>query len=51
MEKARAAAISASFGGVLDADSLKMPVVPTREQMGEILLEVRKKALREEYGV
>ncbi|ORX33453.1 Isy1-like splicing factor [Kockovaella imperatae] len=45
------AAISATFGGVLDAQSLHMPEVPTREQMGEILLEVRKKALREEYGV
>ena len=50
-EAARAAAIAASFGGVLDADSLRMPIVPTREEMSQILLEVRKKALREEYGV
>ena len=48
---ARAAAISASFGGVLDADSLRMPLVPTREEMSQILLDVRKKALRKEYGV
>ena len=47
----QAAAIAARFFGVLDPESLRMPVIPTTEQMGEVLLEVRKKALREEYGV
>ena len=45
------AAMVASFLGVLDADSLKAPTLPTPEEMGKVLLEVRKKALRDEYGV
>lgn len=44
-------ALAASFLGMLDPESLKMPVLPTTEEMGKILLEVRKKALREQYGV
>lgn len=47
----QAAAIAASFLGVLDPASLRMPDLPTTEQMGQILLDVRKKALMEEYGV
>jgi len=46
-----ALALAASFLGVLDPESLKMPKVPSAEEMGKILLEVRKKALMEEYGV
>ncbi|GFZ45153.1 Pre-mRNA-splicing factor ISY1 [Saitozyma sp. JCM 24511] len=48
---ARQAAVAASFLSVLDPESLKMPTMPTTEEMGKVLLEVRKKALREEYGV
>jgi pre-mRNA-splicing factor ISY1 len=48
---ARQAAVAASFLSVLDPESLKMPTMPTTEEMGQVLLEVRKKALREEYGV
>ena len=45
------AAIAATFFGVLDPESLRMPRVPTAEEMERVLLEVRKKALRDEYGV
>ncbi|RSH91092.1 NineTeen Complex (NTC) component [Saitozyma podzolica] len=48
---ARQAAVAASFLSVLNPESLKMPTMPTTEEMGKVLLEVRKKALREEYGV
>ncbi len=48
---AQQAALAASFFGVLDPESLKMPTLPTKEEMGKVLLEVRKKALRDEYGV
>ena len=44
-------AIAAGFLSMFDPVSLKMPVLPTKEEMGKILLEVRKKALMEEYGV
>jgi len=45
------AATTANYFGMFEPDSLKMPEVPTHDQMAEALLEVRKKALREEYGV
>lgn len=45
------AAMVSAFLGVLDPESLKTPVLPGIEEMGKILLEVRKRALREEYGV
>ncbi|EIW73494.1 hypothetical protein TREMEDRAFT_24766, partial [Tremella mesenterica DSM 1558] len=44
-------AMAANFLNVLDPESLKAPVLPTVEEMGNVLLEVRKKALRDEYGV
>ncbi|WVQ96233.1 hypothetical protein IAU59_003337 [Kwoniella sp. CBS 9459] len=49
--QAQAQAQALSFFAALDPDSLKFPVVPTREEMEGVLLEVRKKALRDEYGV
>jgi pre-mRNA-splicing factor ISY1 len=45
------AATTANYFGMFEPDSLTMPEVPSHEQMAEALLEVRKKALREEYGV
>jgi hypothetical protein len=36
---------------VFDAASLAGPTLPSTEDMGKILLERRKAALREEYGV
>ncbi|WWD18558.1 hypothetical protein CI109_103011 [Kwoniella shandongensis] len=48
---AAAQAQAMSFLNVLDADSLKFPTLPTKDEMAKVLLEVRKKALREEYGV
>ncbi len=48
---AQQAALAASFFGALDPESLKMPTLPSKEEMGKVLLEVRKKALRDEYGV
>lgn len=48
---ARQAAIAASFLNVLDPESLKQPKLPTRDEMAQILLDARKKALMEEYGV
>lgn len=40
-----------SFLGMLDPESLKHPVMPTPAEMGQVLLDARKRALREEYGV
>jgi pre-mRNA-splicing factor ISY1 len=53
LDHAANAALTAATGflKVLEPDSLRMPVMPSQEEMGKILLEVRKKALREEYGV
>ncbi|KAK8858666.1 hypothetical protein IAR55_002895 [Kwoniella newhampshirensis] len=48
---AAAQAQAMSFLNVLDAESLKFPTLPTKDEMAKVLLEVRKKALREEYGV
>jgi len=45
------AATTANYFGMFEPDSLTMPQVPSHDQMAEALLEVRKKALREEYGV
>lgn len=45
------AALAVAFLSVLDPESLKNPVLPSVEEMGKVLLDVRKKALREEYGV
>ncbi|WWD04971.1 hypothetical protein V865_003042 [Kwoniella europaea PYCC6329] len=49
MKSAQSAALS--FLNVLDPKALQFPVVPTPQEMEGVLLEVRKKALREEYGV
>jgi pre-mRNA-splicing factor ISY1 len=46
LEHARAAAAYIPF---LDADSLLPPKLPTREEMEGVLLDLRKKALVEEY--
>jgi pre-mRNA-splicing factor ISY1 len=51
LAQARQAALARSFFSVLDPESLKAPVMPSVEEMGRVLLEVRKNALREEYGV
>ncbi|WVR06409.1 hypothetical protein IAU60_003440 [Kwoniella sp. DSM 27419] len=40
-----------SFFAALDPESLKFPTLPGREEMEQLLLDVRKKALMEEYGV
>ncbi|WWC88477.1 uncharacterized protein L201_003388 [Kwoniella dendrophila CBS 6074] len=40
-----------SFLSMLDPKSLQFPVLPNQREMEGVLLEVRKKALREEYGV
>ncbi|KAK4684522.1 pre-mRNA-splicing factor ISY1, partial [Tremellales sp. Uapishka_1] len=48
---ARQAAIAASFFSVLDPESMKAPVLASVQEMSQVLLDVRKKALREEYGV
>lgn len=44
-------ALARSFLGMLDPKSLEPPVMPTPEEMAKVLLDVRKRALREEYGV
>jgi hypothetical protein len=49
--QAQASAFAQSFGGLFDPSSLVAPTLPSQEEMGNILLEVRKRALREEYGV
>ncbi|WWC62690.1 uncharacterized protein I303_105287 [Kwoniella dejecticola CBS 10117] len=40
-----------SFLNVLDPQSLQFPTMPNTSEMEGVLLEVRKKALRDEYGV
>lgn len=40
-----------SFLSMLDPKSLQFPQLPNNQEMENVLLEVRKKALREEYGV
>ncbi|WWC70849.1 uncharacterized protein I206_104801 [Kwoniella pini CBS 10737] len=40
-----------SFLSVLDPQSLQFPTLPNASEMEGVLLEVRKKALRDEYGV
>lgn len=49
--KATAATIAASYLGVLNVEHLQTPTLPNAQQMAQILLDVRKKALMEEYGV
>ncbi len=49
-DPAMAARIS-SFFGVLSPESIQPPKQPTKQEMEQILLDVRKKALLEEYGV
>lgn len=44
-------AAAASFMSIFDPASLVTPSLPTREEMASALLDVRKKALMEEYGV
>lgn len=44
-------AFAAAFGGAFDAAMLNPPAQPDQEALGQILLERRKQALREEYGV
>lgn len=44
-------AFASAFGGIFDAAMLNPPVQPDTEALGQILLERRKTALREEYGV
>lgn len=48
---AAAQAQAAAFLGVLDAESLKFPAMPSKDEMAKVLLDVRKQALRDEYGV
>lgn len=48
---AAAQAQAAAFLGVLDAESLKFPTMPSKDEMAQVLLDVRKQALRDEYGV
>ena len=43
--------LSHAFLSMLDPESLKHPVMPTPEEMSKVLLEVRKNAIRAEYGV
>ncbi|WVW84784.1 hypothetical protein I302_106819 [Kwoniella bestiolae CBS 10118] len=49
MKSAQSAALY--FLNVVDPKALQFPVLPSSKEMEEVLLEVRKKALREEYGV
>lgn len=49
--QAAQAALAARFMSVFDPASLAPPVLPTKDEMGKILLERRKDALRAEYGV
>lgn len=44
-------AFASAFGGAFDAAMLNPPAQPDAETLGQILLERRKTALREEYGV
>lgn len=43
--------LSHDFLGMLDPESLRHPVLPSVDDMSKVLLEVRKNALRAEYGV
>lgn len=43
--------LSHAFLSMLDPESLKHPVMPSTEEMSKVLLEVRKNAIRAEYGV
>lgn len=49
--QAAQAALAADFMSVFDPASLAAPVLPSKEELGKILLERRKDALRAEYGV
>lgn len=50
LDAATSARIS-SFFGVLDAGAMQAPRQPSRAEMESILLDVRKRALLEKYGV
>ena len=43
--------LSHDFLAMLDPASLKHPTLPSVDDMSKVLLEVRKNALRAEYGV
>lgn len=43
--------LSHAFLSMLDPESLKHPTVPSVDEMSKVLLEVRKQAIRAEYGV
>jgi len=45
------AGLSHDFLSMLDPESLKHPSLPSVDEMSKVLLEVRKNALRAEYGV
>jgi pre-mRNA-splicing factor ISY1 len=45
------AGLSHDFLSMLDPESLKHPTLPSVDGMSKVLLEVRKNALRAEYGV
>jgi pre-mRNA-splicing factor ISY1 len=45
------AGLSHDFLSMLDPESLKHPTLPSVDEMSKVLLEVRKNALRAEYGV
>lgn len=45
------AGLSHDFLAMLDPESLKHPTLPSVDEMSKVLLEVRKNALRAEYGV
>lgn len=49
--QAAQAALAASFMSVFDAATLSAPTPLSTDELGKILLERRKQALREEYGV
>lgn len=49
--QAAQAALAADFMSVFDPATLAAPVLPNKEELGKILLERRKDALRAEYGV
>ncbi|KAL7420783.1 NineTeen Complex (NTC) component [Cryptotrichosporon argae] len=50
-QTAEQAALAASFMSVFDPASLRAPDALDKDAMGKILLDVRKRALLEEYGV
>ena len=43
--------LSHAFLSMLDPESLRHPTMPNTEEMSKVLLEVRKNAIRAEYGV